>query len=312
MSVCKLCKKYDAVFIRPYSKERLCRKCFCKSTENRVRFTISKYKMLEPNDKVMVAVSGGKDSVALLHMLKKIERPFINAVLYAVTVNEGISGYRDEALKVAKNYCRILGVEHVVTSFKKFYGYDLDEIVNKARRRGKGGLMPCSYCGVLRRKVLNIAAREAGMCKLATGHTLDDETQTMFLNIIRGDAKRITRVRPKSKGIHPKLVQRIKPLCVVPEKEVVLYAYLQNIEFQSIPCPYAKTALRNDVRNMLNRMEEKHAGIKFSIFKSLENIKPALETIAEKVEFQLCKICGEPTTGKTCRSCQMLQEISIL
>jgi len=132
------------------------------------------------------------------------------------------------------------------------------------------------------------------------------------LNIIRGDATRIIRVRPVSMGAHPKLVKRIKPLCLAPEKEIVLYAYLQNIDFQSIPCPYAGTALRTDVRNMLNRMEEKHAGIKFSIFKSLENIKPALEAMTEKGEYQLCKICGEPSAGETCRSCQMLQEISIL
>jgi len=112
--------------------------------------------------------------------------------------------------------------------------------------------------------------------------------------------------------MHPKLVQRIKPLCGVPEKEVALYAYLKKIGFQSIPCPYAGTALRNDVRTMLNRMEEKHAGIKFTIFKSMERIRPALEAMAEEVKLRDCKICGEPTVSEICKPCQMLRELSIL
>ena len=312
MSACTLCKRYDAVFTRPYSGERLCKRCFCKSIENKVRVTISKYEMLKPDDKIMVAVSGGKDSVTLLHVLTKIERAFPEAMLCAVTVDEGIRGYRDEALKVAKKNYRKLGVEHVVTSFKEISGYELDEIVSMTRKRGERGLTPCSYCGVLRRKALNTAAREAGVDKLATAHTLDDETQTMILNIIHGDAVRIARVRPVLTEMHPKLVQRIKPLCGVLEKEVALYAYLKKIEFQSIPCPYAGTALRNDVRTMLNRMEEKHAGTKFTIFKSIERIRPALEAMAEETKLRNCKICGEPTVSEICKPCQLLRELSIL
>ena len=312
MSTCTLCKRKDAVFLRPYSGERLCRRCFLKSIENKVRGTIAKYDMLKPHDKIMVAVSGGKDSVTLLHILAKIERAFPEAKLCAVTVDEGIKGYRDEALKVAIKNCRKLGVEHIVTSFEEMFGYNLDEIVGITRERGEGGLTPCSYCGVLRRRALNTAAREAGVDKLATAHSLDDETQTMILNIVHGDALRIARVKPVLTTIHPKLVQRIKPLCEVPEKEIALYAYLKKIEFQSTPCPYARTALRNDIRTMLNRMEEKHAGLKFTIFKSVERIRPALEAMVKEARMKDCKICGEPTAGEICKPCQMLQQLSIL
>jgi len=298
--------------MRPYSGEKLCARCFCKSIESRVRGTISKYEMLGPRDKIMVAVSGGKDSVTLLHILTKIERAFPEATLNVVTVDEGIKGYRDEALKVAAKNCQKLGVEHLVTSFKETYGYKLDEIVNMTRKRGEKGLTPCSYCGVLRRKVLNTAAREAGVDKLATAHSLDDETQTMILNIIHGDTLRIARAKPVLTEIHPKLIQRVKPLCEVPEKEIAFYAYLRKIEFQSIPCPYARTALRNDVRTMLNRMEEKHAGTKFAIFRSMERIRPALEAMAEEAKIQDCRICGEPTVGELCKPCEMLQELRIL
>ena len=312
MPTCTLCKRKEAVFMRPYSGEKLCARCFCKSIESRVRGTISKYKMLEPKDKIMVAVSGGKDSVTLLHILTKIEKAFPEATLSAVTVDEGIKGYRDEALKVASKNCGKLGVEHLVTSFKEIYGYTLDEIVDVTRKQKKKGLTPCSYCGVLRRRALNTAAREASVDKLATAHGLDDETQTMILNIIHGDALRIARAKPVLPVIHPKFVQRVKPLCEVPEKEIAFYAYLRKIEFQGIPCPYAQTALRNDVRTMLNRMEEKHAGTKFTIFRSMERIRPALEAMVEEAKIQDCKICGEPTVGEICKPCEMLQKLHIL
>jgi len=311
MAMCTICRRRQAVFMRPYSGERLCRKCFLESIEGKVRATIAKYDMFEPDDKIMIAVSGGKDSVSLLHILAKIEEAYPKASLCAVTVDEGIRGYRDEALKYAVKNCRKLGVEHTVTSFKELYGVRLDDLVKMLREK-QGGLTPCAYCGVLRRRALNVVAREAGVSKLATAHNLDDEAQTILLNILHGDAPRIARVKPVLAERHPKLVKRVKPLCEVPEKETALYAYLKKIEFQSKPCPYASTALRNDIRTMLNRMEEKHAGVKFTIFRSIERIRPALEKTAKAEKLRDCKMCGEPTTEETCKPCRMLQEVHIL
>jgi len=311
MTVCTLCGRNDAVFRRSYSGENLCRGCFCKTIEDRVRKTISKYEMLRPKDRIMVAVSGGKDSVTLLHILTKIEKAFPDVVLCAGTVDEGIKDYRDEALRIAKGNCRKLGVDHEVASFKELFGYELDEIVELIRRRGESGLTPCSYCGVLRRKALNIMARKAGVDKLVVAHSLDDETQTMLLNVVHGDPMRIARSKPVLDVVHPRLVQRVKPLCMVPEKEVVFYAYLKGIEFQCITCPYAETALRNDIRVMLNRMEHKHAGTLFTVFNSIEKIRPALEAFAGEVKLQDCRLCGEPTIDDLCRACQMLQELGV-
>ena len=311
MTVCTLCGRNDAVFRRSYSGENLCRGCFCKTIEDRVRKTISKYEMLRPKDRIMVAVSGGKDSVTLLHILTKIEKAFPDVVLCAGTVDEGIKDYRDEALRIAKGNCRKLGVDHEVASFKELFGYELDEIVELIRRRGESGLTPCSYCGVLRRKALNIMARKAGVDKLVVAHSLDDETQTMLLNVVHGDPMRIARSKPVLDFVHPRLVQRVKPLCMVPEKEVVFYAYLKGIEFQCITCPYAETALRNDIRGMLNRMEHKHPGTLFTVFNSIEKIRPALEAFAGEVKLQDCRLCGEPTIDDLCRACQMLQELGV-
>jgi len=309
MSKCTLCRRKDAFFVRPYSGEKLCRRCFLRSIEDKVRTTLSKYEMLKPKDKTMVAVSGGKDSVTLLRILTKIERAFPEADLSVITVDEGIKGYRYEALKMATKNCQELGIEQVIVSFKKMYGYKLDEIVDMTK--GKE-LAPCSYCGALRRRALNIAARAAGANKLATAHSLDDEVQTIVLNILHGDALRIARVKPTLDVVHPGLVPRVKPLCQVPEREVALYAYLKEIAFQNIPCPYAGTAIRSDIRTMLNRMEEKHPGTKFTIFRSIERIRPALETLAQETEIRECKLCGEPTAEEVCKPCEMLQELSVL
>lgn len=268
--------------------------------------------MLQPNDEIIVAVSGGKDSLTLLHILTKIEKNFPKATLSVVTIDEGIKGYRDEALGTAAKKCQKLEVAQTTASFKGMYGYSLDEIVDIIRKKEGKGLTPCSFCGVLRRRALNTVAREAGADKLAMAHTLDDETQTMILNIIHGDAARLARVKPVLPIVHPMFVQRVKPLCEIPEREVALYAYIKNIDYQRATCPYARTALRNDVRTMLNRIEEKHPGTKFAIFRSIEKIRPALEASTEEAALKECKICGEPTIGEICKPCQMLQELHIL
>jgi len=308
-NVCTVCKRREPVYFRPYSGERLCRKCFIESIEDKTRSTISKYEMFEFDDRIAVAVSGGKDSTSLLYVLEKIEREFPKSTLVAVTVDEGIKGYRDEALKIAKKNCEKLGVEHHVVSFKELFGYKLDEIVELMKKR-EAELSPCAYCGVLRRRALNIAAREVDADKLATAHSLDDEVQTILINILHGDPLRLARAKPVTEEVHEKLVRRVKPFCEIPEREIAFYAYLKNIEFQSFPCPYAPQALRSEIRIILNRLEERHPGMKYTIFRSIERIRPALERMAEK-ELKECRICGEPTTGEICKVCELLQELGI-
>lgn len=301
--------------MRGYSGEKLCVKCFTKSIEDKVRATIAKHDMFKLNDNIAVAVSGGKDSVTLLHILAKLEEEFPKATLCAVTVDEGIRGYRDEALKFAVENCRKLGVKHATVSFRELFGIQLDELVNKLRKgseKSSGGLSPCAYCGVLRRRALNLVARRVKADKLALAHNLDDEAQTILLNIMHGDVLRVARVKPVLEEKHPLFVRRVKPLGEVPEKEIAFYAYLNNIEFQSVPCPYASTALRSDIRAMLNRIEEKHAGTKFTVLKSMEKIRPALEaSVKLTIPLQECKLCGEPTANEVCMPCQMLHELGV-
>ncbi len=311
-STCTMCKRRDAVYSRPYSGEKLCPRCFCRSIEDKVRTAIAKYEMLSFDDRISVGVSGGKDSMALLYILAKLEKSFPKAELMAVTVDEGIRGYRDEALEIARKNCQELGVKHVIVSFKDLYGHRLDELVERLRERkiDDSGLTPCAYCGVLRRRALNSTARKWGATKLATAHNLDDGTQTVLLNILHGDPLRIARATCVLSPSHPKFVCRIKPFCEVLEKETTLYAYLKRINFQSIPCPYASTALRNDVRTMLNRMEEKHPGLKYTVYRSAEKLFSSLENAIEAERPKNCRICGEPTVNEVCQACKMLQDLN--
>jgi len=306
-AVCVVCKRRDAFFFRPYSGERLCKKCFVESIEAKVRGTIGKYHMFSFDDRIAVAVSGGKDSISLLHILAKTERAHPKSSLVAVTVDEGIKGYRGEALEIAAANCKALGVEHHVVSFKDLYGFTLDEII--ARTGPKRELTACAYCGVLRRRALNVAARDVCADKVATAHTLDDEVQTSLMNIFRGDIARLAKEKPVTDKVHPRLVRKVKPFCEVPERESTLYAYVKQIRFQDTPCPYASEALRNDIRAMLNRMEQKRAGTKFTVFKSIERIRPALVEVVKKDEFQECVECGEPASGSLCRTCEMLRDL---
>jgi len=307
-ALCFACRKREAFFFRPYSGERLCRKCFAKSVEVKVRATISKYRMLRFDDRLAVAVSGGKDSVSLLHILAGLERKHPKSSLVAVTVDEGIRGYRDEALKIAVENCKKLNIMHHVVSFEDLFGYTLDELTASPKAKDMSRFSSCAYCGVLRRKALNLAARQVDASRIATAHTLDDEVQTILLNIFHGDVLRIAREKPVTDGVHRKLVRRIKPFCEIPERETSLYAYVKRVGFQSTPCPYASEALRNDVRHMVNRLEEKHAGMKFAIFNSIERIRPALQQMDMKQGFGECAECGEPTSDKVCKTCQILKE----
>lgn len=307
--ICTCCKTRSAFFFRQYSGQRLCKKCFTQSIEAKVRATITRYHMLNFNDHLAVAVSGGKDSLSILHILAKLRKFRPKTTLTAVTVDEGIKGYRDEALEIASALCKKLEVPQHIVSFKELYGFTLDEMIARVRERGKTELTACAYCGVLRRRAINAGAKQVKADKIATGHTLDDEVQTELMNIFHGDIARLAKEKPVTSEVHPMFVQKIKPFCEIPEKESALYAYVKKITFQDTPCPYASEALRNDIRGMLNCMEAKHAGTKFTVFKAMERLRPAIEETVKKENFKTCMECGEPSALDLCKACEMLRHV---
>jgi cytoplasmic tRNA 2-thiolation protein 1 len=285
------------MYFRPYSGERLCPSCFRETIVERVKKTINKYDMFEHDSRIAVGVSGGKDSLTLLRMLYEIEAERPNAEMVVICVDEGVKGYRDEALRIAEKLCRQLKVEMRVIPFRQLFGETMDELAAKDRTLGT-----CSYCGVLRRKALNEGAKSVEADRLATGHNLDDMAQSVIMNVLRGDMKRIESFNPGGNEL-PGFIRRVKPLCEVPERETTLLAYLYGIDFQSLPCPYASEALRTDVRRFLNQMEYIRPGTKSIVY----NTGLKLVHNAEKNDLLgSCLICGSPSSGKICRACELM------
>ncbi|MHA1325626.1 MAG: TIGR00269 family protein [Candidatus Helarchaeota archaeon] len=305
MTKCMKCQK-EAVYYRSYSGEKLCKRHFLESIERKVSRTIAKYKMFRETDRIGVGLSGGKDSIVLLYILKKIEQRFPKSSLVAITIDEGIVGYRDEGLKIASKITSELEIEHVVSSFKKIFGYSLEDILNIYKTESDISHSACYFCGIFRRRSLNQLGREIQADKLAIGHNLDDEAQTILMNIVRSDIIRLARTNLKNPEFLKYFVPRVKPLRNIPERETTAYAFFQNLPFHARNCPYATGVLRNDIQKILNQMEQKRPGIKHSILRSGEKLKQLIQI---KQQVHCCPICHEPATDKICRFCQIMQKL---
>ncbi len=307
---CAFCEK-QVVYVRQYDKLAVCSKHFNEQMIKRVQRTITKHKMLKRDDKVAVGVSGGKDSIALLDILAKIESDFPESEIVAITIDEGIAEYRDEGMLYAQKIVKKLDIEHHVYSFKNDFGYELDEIIKKLGERGEGREFgACSYCGILRRKILNQAALEIGADVVLTGHNLEDEAETILLNIIRGDIQRLARLNPTPRKIHKNLVPRAKPFRNTPQAEIVMYCYLNDLEYQEIQCPYAVEAYRGEVREFIFNTQEKQPMLSFNILRGNEKLLKMIQQTPSKKELKDCTICGEATTGEFCKGCWLKNQLS--
>ncbi|HIJ98577.1 TPA: TIGR00269 family protein [archaeon] len=297
---CALCPQKAVVHLK-YFNRKLCKQHFSELTQDRIRKNISKNELVDKNNRVAVAVSGGKDSTTLLYSLANFAEKF-PIELVGITIDEGIEGYRSESLKVVEKNYKKLGIEYKILRYENEVGKPMDEIVKKDQR------LPCSYCGVFRRDLLNKAALEVDADKIATGHNLDDEVQSILMNYIRGDFSRLARTGTKT-AADTGFVQRIKPLSVVPEKEIALYAMLNNFEVYWGECPYSHEAFRSEIRDTLNRWEERSPGTKYQIYNGAENLKELLKgAIGGAILFE-CEICGTPSPSVICKSCEMKKEV---
>ena len=306
MLKCTFCGR-RAAYHRRYAGVLLCDRCLIKSVEKRFWRAVAEHKMISPKERVAVAVSGGKDSVALMHLLAEYCK-LKNCELVAITIDEGIKGYRDQSVPMARENAKSLGIEHMVVSFKRAFGATLDQMV-KLAKRGKTGLNPCTYCGVMRRSLLNQVARELGVDKLATAHNLDDEVQAIMLNYVRADFSRLHRLGPTYPP-REGFVPRIKPLREVPEKEVALYALLRGLKVHLGVCPYAG-GIHGEIRDFLNRLETNHPNSKFMILRMFDRMKPQLAKATPEFEMRSCENCGEPTSSTLCKSCELLSGLGL-
>ncbi len=279
-----------AVFEEP----RLCEKHFTEEFENTVKRTIRKFGLIKKGERVAVACSGGKDSSVLLHVLKKL-----GYNVTAIAVDEGIKGYRDRTLRDLREFCSKEGVELRIHSFREEFGGGLDAMKRKSHEN------PCTLCGVWRRKILNKAAR--GFDVIAAGHNLDDECQSIIMNLLTNKTDVLARLGPVTGVVESKgFSKRVKPLYFLAEKEVMAYSFLNSISTDFTECPYAHLSFRSAVRDELNRLEARKRGTKKRTVYEFLKILPKLKEQHRKGAVSVCGKCGEPSSGRECKSCRIL------
>ena len=271
----------------------------------KVESTIRKYKLFTKKERILVACSGGKDSTVLAYLLKKL-----GYKIEAITVNPSIKGSSRENLDNLKYFCRKNMIKLHIISFKQEFGHSLDEIKKILDSNGMN-LAYCTICGILKRYLLNKKAKELKADKIATGHNLDDETESVFMNLLRGNIGLMARLGPitgviKSRGFIP----RVKPLYLCNEKEIIAYSKLKKFPVVYERCPYAGSSYREIIRNELIAFEKKHDKTKENVISWFLRILPELKKgVRRNEEMTYCTICGEPSQKTICNACTIISNL---
>ena len=295
---CKMCRIKPVIKL-PNSPRKVCKRCFLEYFEKKVRKNIRVNKLITKKDIVAVGLSGGKDSLTCLDILSRVIHD--RKRLFAIAIDEGIHNYRDITLKDARKFCKENKIKLNIFSYKKEFGKTLDEIVKLLK------VNPCMVCGVFRRYLLNKKSRELGATKLATGHNLDDECQSIMMNQFKGNIGLSAKLGPRTGMVaHKSFIERIKPLYFMTEKEVKAYAFLKGFQVCFTECPNSKDTFRSYVYDMLNLIEERNEGTKHSILQSFLDILPLLKEKYKNREINECKQCGEPASKGLCRACEFI------
>lgn len=297
---CSSCES-PAIVDQPYRSAHLCDRHLRASVEERVRREMHRQLPRFPRGTVAVALSGGKDSSVALALAHRYfgRRPTVRLV--AISVDEGIAEYRPTTLSAAERLTAGLGVEHVVVRASEEIGTTVD-----SSARDLPGTVPCSFCGVWRRRLLNRAARDTGADALILGFNLDDLAQTVLMNLVHGDLDRLVRMAPH-RVRQPGLVPRIAPLASVPEREIYLYARLAGLPFDHVECPHADRAARNRFREMVWQLEEDQPGTRQSLLRTHERLVDLWLRQGEIGAPGRCRICGDPCAHAVCRACEYLE-----
>jgi uncharacterized protein (TIGR00269 family) len=265
---------------------------------NQVREAIRKHRMLARDERVLVAVSGGKDSLALWDVL--IAEGYDTTGLY---LDLGIFDYSVESRGKCEAFAAARGVPLLVRRVADEVGAPVPVIQSITRRP------PCSGCGLSKRYLMNRVALDEGIPVVATGHNLDDEAATLLGSVMHWQTEALPRQSPALPSTHPKLVRRVKPLYRLSERETAAYAFLQKIDYIVEECPFAAGATSIAHKEILNRMEAASPGAKHNfLFGFLDRARPAFER-AEAVALHECARCGQATTGTLCAFCKLADQV---
>lgn len=296
-----MCGAEAQVYLR-YARAAFCAKHFVEYIEGRVRRTMERYAMLRPGERVVVAVSGGKDSVTLAALLARIlggEAPERMLMLY---MDLGIKGYSDKLREAVERLSGELGVKLMVVSLEELVGVaSIYELARRARRA------TCSVCGTVKRYVMNAVAVEAGAV-LATGHTLDDALAYIVKDFMYQDQERLSKWVPRTPAA-PGAAPRIRPLIEVSERETLLYALMRGLPFVHEECPHRpRDSVEDATKDYLNRVEEAHPGTKISFLRRVVS-RAAATGADEGGTPRTCTICGLVSRGDVCSFCRLTQRV---
>jgi len=293
--ICKKCgKKADVVIKRMHIS--LCREHYVDRIRGIVSDTIKKFEMIMPNDRVLVAVSGGKDSLALWEILSTL-----GYHTDALFIDLGIEDYSEFCKRECYNFGKEIGGKLIIFDLKKEFGKSLMDVVAKSPRKA------CSVCGIIKRYIMNFVAVKKGYDALATGHTLDDEVAFLASNILRWDIVQISRQKPVLESWHPMLAKKVKPLCMLSDLEMMNYALALGIRVCEEKCPLSTNAFSPFMKKILNDIENRAPGTKKNFYREfLKNRSIFERTVIDDIKIMECENCGMPTVGKYCSFCKIM------
>lgn len=198
---CQLCHTNRALILRPRNHQKVCRTCFITAFEDEIHNTIDTHNLFQPGERITIGASGGKDSTVLASVLKTLnERHSYGLDLCLLSIDEGITGYRDDSLETVKRNAIQYGMPLEIVGYKELYGWTMDEVVGQVGKKGN-----CTYCGVFRRQALDRGAAKLEIKHVVTGHNADDVAETVLMNCVYSSFRSIIMSRDSAGLLTPKL-----------------------------------------------------------------------------------------------------------
>eukprot|EP00736_Rhodelphis_marinus_P002067 Rmarinus@m.2937 len=316
---CCICAAKRAVCKRPKTSQSLCKDCFFRSVEDEIHTTIVEGDLFKRGDRVAIGASGGKDSTVLAYTLNLLnERHDYGLHLQLLSIDEGITGYRDDSLETVKRNEQQYGIPLHIVSYKELYGWSMDDIVREIGLKNN-----CTFCGVFRRQALDRGAEKLACNVIATGHNADDVAETVLMNVLRGDVARLSRCTSAVTGADGPL-PRVKPFKHTYEKDIVMYAYFKKLDYFSTECVYSPNAYRGYAREFLKDLERIRPQAIADIVKSGDELtlntvdgdaarqsgQGTRRGVARMPNQGKCEQCGYIASNKLCKACVLLENLN--